>query len=356
MTKKKLIHYMLALALCPALMFASGKKEKTHKAPEETPQERAARLLSENDGAAYERAVVEGEAASFNEVWGFALQERSNELDFETPYTDIALFTSTLNYYGELVDVPNHLLLASFEGRTHMVFACDSRALVHYVLDPQFGLRAQFEKSLVNAVKNYDGLCIDMEYIPARDRGNFFSFLRDMKRMLNGKILSVCVPARMRTISDDIFHYKTISDIADRVIIMAYDEHWSTSKAGPVASLEWCGNVADYALTIIPKEKLVMGLPLYGRTWVNENHAGAWYFSGMNRKLLENGVTSVERDDGGVAKIEYSATINVTGYFDDTYSLVKKFRMYKEKGINKISFWRIGMEDTTLWQWIETDN
>ena len=344
---------MLALMLCPVLVFAGGRKEKM---PAETPQERTVRTLAENDGAAYERTVVEGEACSFNEVWGFALQERSNELDFETPYTDIALFTSTLNYYGELVDVPNRMVLAPFNGRAHMVFACDSRALVHYVLDPQFGLRAQFEKSLINAVKNYDGLCIDMEYIPARDRGNFFSFLRNMKRMLNGKLLSVCVPARLRTISDDIFHYKTISDIADRVIVMAYDEHWSTSKPGPVASFEWCNNVADYAITIIPKEKLVMGLPLYGRTWIDENHAGAWYFSGVNRKMLENDVTEIVRDEGGVPKIEYSATINVTGYFDDTYSLVKKMRMYKEKGINNISFWRIGMEDPTLWQWINTDN
>ena len=96
-----------------------------------------------------------------------------------------------------------------------------------------------------------------------------------------------------------------------------------------------------------------MGLPLYGRTWQEDKHAGAWYFSGANRKMLENNVEKIERDDGGVAKIEYSALVNVTGYFDDVYSLVKKMQSYSEKGMTKIGFWRLGQEDKLVWDWIK---
>ena len=347
--RQKLI--ILILALFSALLFAGGKKDKTP--PPETPQERAERILAENEGAAYLREPIDGEHSSFGEVWGFALQERSEEIDLDAPVTDIALFTATLNNYAELDAVPRRSSLPSFAGRVHLTFACDSRALVHFVLDKDLGFRKGFETSLAEAAADFDGLCIDMEYIPARDRENFLTFLRDMKKAIGGKILSVCVPARTRTISDDIFPYNTIGEIADRVIIMAYDEHWSTSAPGPVASYAWCANVADYALTVIPKEKIVMGLPFYGRTWTEERHAGAWYFSGVNRKMLENGVSKLERDEGGVAKINYTATVNVTGYFDDTYSLVKKCRLYEEKKINNISFWRLGQEDKTVWQWIK---
>ena len=338
------------LPLFSAFLFAGGKKDVPSP---ETPQERAERLLAENEGAAYLREPIDGEHSFFGEVWGFALQERGEEIDLDAPLTDIALFTATLNNYAELDAVPRRSSLPSFAGRVHLTFACDSRALVHFVLDKDLGFRKGFETSLAEAAADFDGLCIDMEYIPARDRENFLTFLRDMKKAIGGKILSVCVPARTRTISDDIFPYKTIGEIADRVIIMAYDEHWSTSRPGPVASYAWCANVADYALTVIPKEKIVMGLPFYGRTWTGERHAGAWYFSGVNRKMLENGVPKVERDEGGVAKINYTATVNVTGYFDDTYSLVKKCRLYEEKKINNISFWRLGQEDKTFWQWIK---
>ena len=350
---KKLL--ILILLCSPALLSAKGRKEKSiSEPPAETPQERAERILAENEGAAYAREPIDGTHSSFDEVWGFALQERSEEIDLDTPLTDIALFTATLNNYAELDAVPRRAVLSSFAGRVHLTFACDSRALVHFVLDEKFGLRKQFEKSLADAASDFDGLCIDMEYIPARDRKNFLIFLRDMKKAIGkDKVFSVCVPARTRTIADDIFPYKTIGEIADRVIIMAYDEHWSTSSPGPVASYAWCGNVADYALTVIPKEKIVMGLPFYGRTWMEERHAGAWYFSGINRKMLENGVPSVERDEGGVANISYTATVNITGYFDDTYSLVKKCRLYEEKQIANISFWRLGQEDKTFWRWIK---
>ena len=47
----------------------------------------------------------------------------------------------------------------------------------------------------------------------------------------------MCVPARNKTLDDDMFDYAELSKIADRIFIMAYDQHWSTSKAGPVAAL-----------------------------------------------------------------------------------------------------------------------
>ncbi|MBR7064190.1 MAG: hypothetical protein IKI31_03485, partial [Treponema sp.] len=201
---------IIVFLFCASFLFAGGKKDKPSKEEEnpvteevkETLQEKSARILKENNGAAYTRDEIEGEVLEFDEVWGFALQERPDELDFDVPVTDIAVFTTTLTIYGELTDIPKSTLLSSFSGRKHLVFACDSRALMHFVLDPSFGIRKKVSSDLINACKNYDGLCIDLEYLPARDRGNFFSFLRDMKKMLNGKILSVCVPARTRTISD----------------------------------------------------------------------------------------------------------------------------------------------------------
>jgi spore germination protein YaaH len=133
---------------------------------------------------------------------------------------------------------------------------------------------------------------------------------------------------------------------------MAYDEHWSRSRQGPVASLDWCADIADYALTVIPREKIVMGLPFYGRTWTDENHAGAWRYSTLNRRLINNGVTSITRDEDGIAKTEYQAVVNVTGYFDDAWSLVRKCRMYAGKNIENVSFWCLNQEDPAFWDWI----
>ena len=66
--RKKLI--ILMLALFPFFVSAGGKKDVP---PQETPAEYAERTLSENEGAAYPREPIDGEHASFGEVWGFAL-------------------------------------------------------------------------------------------------------------------------------------------------------------------------------------------------------------------------------------------------------------------------------------------
>ena len=133
---------------------------------------------------------------------------------------------------------------------------------------------------------------------------------------------------------------------------MAYDEHWSGSKPGSVASMDWCERVVDYCQTVIPKKKLVMGLPFYGRTWQDESYGTAWVYKSINRILNENGIESVERDKG-VPYFSTEIPVKVTGYFEDTYSLVTRCRLYSGKGVDRIAFWRIGQEDTDFWSWLK---
>ncbi|MCK9169638.1 MAG: glycosyl hydrolase family 18 protein [Treponema sp.] len=349
MNNKGIVFFLILLFMLFPVT-ANGKKDMD--TAEQTPDEKTAAILAENDGAAYRREPLTGEPVVFNEVWGFVMQHSMDDLDFDVPVTDIAFFSSVIDNYGNLDEIPDRSKLLPFAGRVHLVFSCDNRALVHFCLDPQYHIREKLEDELTAAAVQYDGLVIDMEYISARDRNNFLSFLGDMKKKLPGKTYTVCVPARTRTISDDLFPYTEIGKTADRVIIMAYDEHWSKSRPGPVASLSWCADVAGYALTAIPPEKIIMGLPFYGRTWTDENYAGAWRYRTLNRRLINSGVTSITRESDGIAKVEYSAAVNVTGYFDDAFSLLQKCRMYADKNIENVSFWCLNQEDPVFWNWI----
>ena len=75
---------------------------------------------------------------------------------------------------------------------------------------------------------------------------------------------------------------------------MAYDEHWSSSTPGPVASLPWCERVGAYAISTIPVEKLVMGVPFYGRAWQDKKNDRALKFRTTEQIIVNAGVGAVK--------------------------------------------------------------
>lgn len=319
-------------------------------------------VLDSNKGAAYSREAIEGESTAFKEVWAFYTsfyKADENRIADNAEVTDIALFGAEIGSYGDLEDIPSlsraKKAKADFNGRVHLTFACNSRGVTHFCLDPKYDIRLPLLNAIALAARGFDGVVCDLEVIPAKDKDNYISFLESLKTKLGKRMLTVCVPARTKPLSKDTFPYREISAIADRVFVMAYDEHWSTSKPGPVASYEWCQKIADYAVSIVPKEKLIMGIPFYARAWVDstKNPVGAWRYSKFNKHLAENGVSEIERTANGDAHVKYSVTVDVDAYFDDAYSLHKKCTMYAAKGIELMGVWCIGQDDREFWKWIK---
>ena len=302
---------------------------------------------------AYLHDLPEGEPVVFHEVWGYVMQDREDELHDDMPITDICYFSADINAYGEIESIPKAEKLKAYKGRKHFVVTCESRSLTHFVIDPQYGVSKKLIDTIAKGIKDYDGVQIDFELVPKKDGKHFRDFLSSLRaRIGEKKWLTVALPARTRTLENDVYDYAKIAPLVDRIIIMAYDEHWSTSAPGAIASMDWCERIADYAKTVLPKKKLVMGLPFYGRTWQDETLGKAWYFSGINRVMNENKAHVIEREDW-VPMFTFKKEITVTGYFDDAVSLVARLRMYADKDIDRVAFWRIGQEDASFWDWLE---
>jgi spore germination protein YaaH len=133
---------------------------------------------------------------------------------------------------------------------------------------------------------------------------------------------------------------------------MAYDEHWSTSAPGPVASLPWCAKVVEYAKSAAAISKIVMGLPLYGRAWQDKRLARALRFKNVQDIIAEKNSTSSYASELG-AYFEYSENVTVKVFYDDDRSIMEKLQLYKAKDIDAVSFWRIGLGPPGLWNNVE---
>ena len=310
-------------------------------------------FAAEKTEAKYKLRTPEGTPAEFKESWGYVTMKRSEEYSKTIPLTDVCFFSAEINCYGELVSIPDRKKIDIGNARSHMVIVCDSYSLSHMVLNPDFGIRKKLIKDIVKAADPFDGVQIDFEVVPARDRLNFHSFIEELRNALPGeKWFTMCVPARVKLLQDDMYPYEKLSKLVDRIFVMCYDQHWSGSTPGAIAEVEWSKKVAKYAQSVIPEKKLIMGIPFYGRTWVNKTTAQAWYFSGANRIMRENGVSEVTYEND-IPSFKYKTQVEVTGFFNDAYSDHKLCKAYEEMGIKKIGFWRIGQEDPDFWKWIK---
>jgi spore germination protein YaaH len=284
----------------------------------------------------------------FREIWGYLENGEEKLVDPAWPVSDIGYFCAGISYKGKLVGVPDRKKLSKFAGRVHLVVADGSnQALMHFCLDPQYRIRDELIAAIATAADSYDGVQIDFETVSASDGESFLEFLSLLKNKLGSKTFSVAIPARTRNVGD-AFDYAKISAIADRIVVMAYDEHWSGSAPGSIASLEWCRKVSAYARSIIPPSKLIMGLPFYGRAWATANPSKAYRFSGISRLIGEKNVSIINRVDE-VPSFTYQETVTVNVFFEDASSLLCRARLYRESSVEAIAFWKIGQEDVGIW-------
>ncbi|KYD27999.1 LysM peptidoglycan-binding domain-containing protein [Geobacillus sp. B4113_201601] len=120
--------------------------------------------------------------------------------------------------------------------------------------------------------KGYGGVNIDFEQIRGEDRDLFTGFLRQLRDRLKpaGYVVTIAVPAKT---SENIpwlqgYDYGGIGAVVDYMFIMAYDWHHLASEPGPVAPIGGVRAALQFAVERVPRQKILLGLPLYGYDWV----------------------------------------------------------------------------------------
>jgi len=334
-------HYFIIALVLVILTACSGSPKNLEEEGETT--------LTDEELAAFFPAHGSLPVTTFREIWGYVIVGQEAALRRGLPITDVGYFGAEVDIYGVLSKVPDRKALGAYSGRVHLVVTCGNYALTYFALMPGSPQRRQLIADLIAATRNFDGLNIDFENIPPRSGEAFLTFLKELKEGLPAdKIFSVCLYGRPRTFANDVYDYAKITPLVDKVFVMAYDEHWGGGRAGPVASLRWCRSVAEYSLRTIGPEKLVMGIPFYGRAWADQNHHRALIYPTTQRLINTHNVTEVRRENG-IPTFDYNANVSVKVYFEDEYSISARFVMYKSMNVRAIGFWRIGQETPRVW-------
>jgi len=135
--------------------------------------------------------------------------------------------------------------------------------------------RANLVENVISTIeeKGYMGLDIDFEYVPAENAAGYAELVSELRVRLNalGKIVIVALAPKtsdaQRGLLYEGHNYALLGEAANYVLLMTYEWGYTYGPPQAVAPIENVRDVIEYALSVIARDKIYLGIPNYGYDW-----------------------------------------------------------------------------------------
>lgn len=236
--------------------------------------------------------------------------------------------------------------------------------------------REALAQQIASAISKYnlDGVNVDIENLTEADRENYVDFVRILRNKLGySKSLSVAVAPNPYNISkgwQGSYDYAALAKYSDYLMIMAYDESYQGGPAGPVASASFVEKSIKYAVERVPKSKIVLGIPFYGRLWKSDGSYGGYGVSNVtieqmiqkyNGKVIYDkktqtpkAVITIKQEDEKptiLGKKLDAGTYNI--WFENEQSIKYKLSLVQKYDIKGTGSWSLGQETESTWSYYD---
>ena len=226
----------------------------------------------------------------------------------------------------------------------------------------------KIQQTLINNViktlksKGFYGLNIDFERLPPADKELYNNFLRKVVSALHplNYVVSTALAPKLSATQVGPWYeahdYKAHGEIVDFVILMTYEWGWSGGPPLPVAPINQVKGVLDYAVSVIPRKKIMMGMPLYGYNWVLPYVPNGAFA----RRVSPQDAIALAYKYGAIIQYDEKAQSPFFSYYDenklshivwfeDARSVEAKFVMASTYGLRGVSYWVLGVSFPQNW-------
>lgn len=287
-----------------------------------------------------------------------ALLENTKDVNVISP-----TWFSIKNEDGEITSLASEKYVERAHGRGIEVWALVDDFNTDVDTEKLFGRTSSREKLanelIAAAIKyNLDGINIDFEKITQATSDGYIQFIRELsvKCRTNGIVLSIdnYIPAPYNMFYDR----KEQGIVADYVICMAYDEHYSGSEeSGSVSSISYVTESLANTMKEVPSNKIIMALPFYTRLWKEETVGSevkvtSEAYSMQNAEdLMKNKGVTLEWD---TEVLQYYGEYEQDGFtykmwLEEEKSYEEKLKAVFSQDIAGVAAWKLGLEKKNLW-------
>lgn len=201
--------------------------------------------------------------------------------------------------------------------------------------------------------KGYLALNIDFENVLPDDRELYNSFLQraaDRMHALNYTVSSALAP-KYGTEQEGLLYtahdYAAHGRIMDFVVLMTYEWGYRRGPPQAVSPINQIRRVLDYAVSVIPRDKIFLGFQIYARDWllpfVQGQEAETFSIAEARRRAVRYGA-AIQYDEATQSPFfrytdEQGREHEV--WFEDARSAQAKFDLVKEYGLRGVSYWAL---------------
>ncbi|KAF5001369.1 hypothetical protein FDECE_10973 [Fusarium decemcellulare] len=239
--------------------------------------------------------------------------------------------------------------------------------------------RATFAKSAVTLMKDwgFDGIDVDWEY-PKDDTEatNMDLLLKAVREELDcyanqhapGHHFQLSIAAPAGASNYEKLHLSEIASIVDHINLMGYDYagSWDTNSGHSANLYANSGSpnttpfntddaVKAYIKAGVPAQKLVLGMPIYGRSFettsgIGQSYSGvgegSWEQGVWDYKVLPKSGAEVKYDEVAQAYYSYDASTQELISFDTPEVIQKKVAYLQGLGLGGSMFWEASADKT----------
>jgi spore germination protein YaaH len=171
------------------------------------------------------------------------------------------------------------------------------------------------------------------------------------------------------------YDLKALSQAVDLICLMTYDQHTRWTAPGPVAGWAWTTGNLDYALIVVPPEKLSLGIPLYGYHWFagtpvkapaapgerpsDKPNPSAEYIStndALDLAKAYGGHVEWDSTDRSAWFYFYRDDMREWIFFTDAHTFRERYNLVKDRGLQGFCSWVLGTEDAGIWDLLPSHN
>lgn len=212
--------------------------------------------------------------------------------------------------------------------------------------------------------KGYEALDIDFEFIPGEYREEYVAFIAETRQRLNalGYQVSVALPPKTSDDQPGLLYegvdYRAIGEAADTVFLMTYEWGYKYGPPLAIAPIPSVRRVLDYAVSVIPPEKIDMGIPNYAYDWPLPYERGTTVADTIGNleavKIAADYGAEIQYDEESMAPYFYYTKEGVSHvvWFEDVRSIQAKYDLIAEYGFRGAGYWNLMREFRQNWMYV----